>query len=156
MLGLEAPADPVLPHTLRTRWVEAGGAQSYVCGRGLTVLPNLPKPHHVIRDKDRGLSCSTSIPPVSHKAATHRPQRKPRDTTTAPTPVAGSKPLISTPTGQSQTKHTTSHSVFSGAGISRERASCCTNIQNDTVIFTIFLTSLALKWLVLWKLSGIQ
>lgn len=44
------------------------GAPSYLYG-GFTVLPNLPKPHHVIRDKDRGLSYSTPILPASHKAA---------------------------------------------------------------------------------------
>lgn len=45
-----------------------GGGHRAIC-RGFTVLPNLPKPHHVIRDKDRGLSYSTSILPASHKAA---------------------------------------------------------------------------------------
>ena len=67
---IRAPTGPVLLHTLRPCCVTArgGGGHRDIC-RGFTVLPNLPKPHHVIRDKDRGLSYSTSILPASHKAA---------------------------------------------------------------------------------------
>lgn len=62
------------------------GLLSYLWG----LLPNLPKPHHVIRDKDRGLGCSTSILPVSHKAAHPWPPEDPSNTAAAPAPVHAS------------------------------------------------------------------
>ena len=67
--GIRFPPDPVLLHTLRPCCVGAKGGATELSVGGFTVLPNLPKPHHVIRDKDRGLWYSTSILPASHKAA---------------------------------------------------------------------------------------
>lgn len=72
--GIRSPPDLVLLHTIRPCCVTAGvcvcvgGVRRAICG-GFTVLPNLPKPLHVIRDKDRGLSYSTSILLASQKTA---------------------------------------------------------------------------------------
>lgn len=72
--GIRSPPDLVLLHTTRPCCVTAGGGgggggvHRAICG-GFTVLPNLPKPLHVIRDKDRGLSYSTSILLASQKTA---------------------------------------------------------------------------------------
>lgn len=68
--------------------LQPGGCWA-TCG-GFTVLPNLSKPHHVIRDKDRGLGYSTSILPVSHKAAHPWPPEEPNHTATTLAPVCTS------------------------------------------------------------------
>lgn len=84
--GIRAPPDLVLLHTLRPRCVTARGGTELSVG-ALQFLPNLPKPRHVIRDKDRGLSYSTSILPASHKAAHPWPPEELLDTAASPAPV---------------------------------------------------------------------
>lgn len=75
--GIRSPADLVPLHTRRPCCVTTGrGGGGAICG-GFTVLPNLPKPLHVIRDKDRGLSYSTSILRASQKTGHPEPPEEP-------------------------------------------------------------------------------
>lgn len=94
VVGLEAqqtwfhftPADPaVLPL----------GGGGWICG-GFTVLPNLPKPLRVIRDKDRGLRYSTSILRASQKTGHPEPPQEPL-TAAAATPAPESAGSLHAP-----------------------------------------------------------
>lgn len=62
------------------------GRKRAICG-SFKVLPNLPNPHHVIRDKDRGLGYSTSILLVLHKTAHPWTTEGPGNTATRPAPL---------------------------------------------------------------------